>query len=142
MELSDLYSQKILEIAANIPSAPRLACPHGTARKVSRVCGSAIEVDLMVENGIVTQFGQVVSACAMGQTSAAIMASHVVGSSASELRALAQAMHAMLKAEGDAPQGKWQDLQYLMPVRDYRHRHASTLLVFDAVVAALDQAGA
>jgi NifU-like protein involved in Fe-S cluster formation len=139
MELSDLYSEKILEIAANIPPAPRLAAPQATARRVSRVCGSVIEVDLILAEGQVAAFGQHVAACALGQTSAAVVARHIVGSTPDELRLVRTQMYAMLKDGGTPPAGRWADLRYLEPVRDYRPRHASTLLVFDAVVDALDQ---
>ena len=139
MELSDLYSEKILEIAGNPPDAPRLANPDASARKVSRVCGSVIEVDIRVADGIITAYGHEVNACALGQTSAAVVASHIVGTPAREFRRLRDEMTAMLKADGAPPGGKWADLAYLEPVRDYKPRHASTLLVFDAVAEALDK---
>jgi NifU-like protein involved in Fe-S cluster formation len=139
MELSDLYSEKILEIAANQPIPGRLATPGATARRVSRVCGSTIEVDVSVQDGVITGYGHQISACALGQTSAAIVATNVVGASADELRLVRTQMHAMLKANGAPPSGRWDDLKYLQPVKDYKPRHTSTLLVFDAVVDALDQ---
>ena len=139
MELSDLYSQKILEIAANQPIPGRLAHPDAMARLVSRVCGSSIEVDISVRDGAIVGYGHKLSACALGQTSAAIVATHVVGTPVGEFRALRQQMTAMLKANGPPPAGRWADLAYLEPVRDYAPRHTSTLLVFDAVVEALDK---
>jgi NifU-like protein involved in Fe-S cluster formation len=139
MELSDLYSQRILEIAANQPIPGRLAAPDATARKVSRVCGSSIEVDVAVAGGTITGYGHKISACALGQTSAAIVATNIVGTPVAEFRALRDAMTAMLKANGAPPAGRWSDLGYLEPVRDYSPRHTSTLLVFDAVVEALDK---
>ena len=139
MELSDLYSQKILEIAANQPIPGRLAHPDAMARRVSRVCGSSIEVDISVRDGAIVGYGHKLSACALGQTSAAIVATHVVGTPVGEFRALRQQMTAMLKANGPPPAGRWADLAYLEPVRDYAPRHTSTLLVFDAVVEALDK---
>jgi NifU-like protein involved in Fe-S cluster formation len=138
MELSDLYSEKILELAANPPPAARLADPDASARRVSRICGSAIEVDVKVAGGVITAYGHDVSACALGQTSAAIVAREIVGTSTAEFRRVRDEMTAMLKANGPPPSGKWADLGYLEPVRDYRPRHASTLLVFDAVAEALD----
>ena len=139
MELSDLYSEKILTLAANIPVAPRLADPDASARRVSRVCGSVVEVDLKLEGGAVSAYGQSVSACALGQTSAAVVAANILGATPDELRLVRTQMVAMLKAGGAPPTGtRWSDLQYLEPVREYKPRHASTLLVFDAVVDALD----
>jgi NifU-like protein involved in Fe-S cluster formation len=139
MELSDLYSEKILTLAANVPAAPRLADPDASARRVSRVCGSIVEVDLKVTDGVVSAYGQSVSACALGQTSAAVVAANIVGATPDELRLVRSQMVAMLKADGAPPSGaRWSDLQFLEPVREYKPRHASTLLVFDAVVDALD----
>ena len=140
MELSDLYSQKILEIAANQPTPGRLTRPDATVRKVSRVCGSSIEVDIAVTEGVITGYGHKIAACALGQTSAAIVATNVVGTPAAEFRAVREQMIAMLKADGAPPAGsRWADLAYLEPVRDYAPRHTSTLLVFDAVAEALDK---
>jgi NifU-like protein involved in Fe-S cluster formation len=140
VELSDLYSEKILEIAGNQPIPGRLAGAHATSRRVSRVCGSIIEVDVKVEDGVITGYGHDVQACALGQTSAAIVATHVVGTPAAEFRRVRDEMTAMLKADGAPPTGdRWADLKYLEPVREYRPRHTSTLLVFDALCDALDK---
>lgn len=139
MDLSDLYSEKILQIAGNQPIPGRLQSPDASARRVSRVCGSMIEVDVEVRGGVIAGYGHDISACALGQTSAAVVATHIVGTPVEEFRALREQMLAMLKEGGSPPSGKWDDLRYLEPVRDYRPRHASTLLVFDAVVEALDK---
>ena len=139
MELSDLYSQKILDLAGNAVQPSRLAQPDASARKVSRVCGSVIEVDLVVRGGVIVEYGHDVSACALGQTSAAVVAREIVGTPVDEFRGVSAQMFAMLKEDGAAPGGKWSDLAYLEPVREYRARHMSTLLVFDAVVEALEK---
>ena len=139
MDLSDLYSQKILDLAGNAAQLPRLAKPDASARKVSRVCGSIIEVDLVVRDGVIVEYGHHVSACALGQTSAAIVARDIVGISVTEFGAVRSQMIAMLKDNGTPPTGKWDDLKYLEPVRDYPARHMSTLLVFDAVAEALEK---
>ncbi len=140
MELSDLYSQKILDLAGNAPQPGRLAEADARARKVSRVCGSVIEVDLVVRDGVIAGYGHEISACALGQTSAAVVAREIVGTPVAEFRQLRDQMHAMLKDNGAPPSGKWDDLRFLEPVREYRARHMSTLLVFDAVVEALEKA--
>ncbi|WP_092181101.1 iron-sulfur cluster assembly scaffold protein [Devosia sp. YR412] len=139
MDLSDLYSQKILDLAGNAPQPGRLAQADARARKVSRVCGSVVEVDVAVRDGVIVGYGHVVSACALGQTSAAVVAREIVGTPVGEFVALRETMVAMLKADGAPPSGKWDDLKYLEPVRDYKARHMSTLLVFDAVVEALEK---
>jgi NifU-like protein involved in Fe-S cluster formation len=137
--LDDIYNTKILELAGNIPRIGRLAEPDATARAHSRLCGSTVTVDLKMAEGRVSDFAHDVKACALGQASSSIMARNVVGSTAAELRDIRQAMHRMLKENGAPPGGRWEELKYLEPVRDYRARHASTLLTFDAVVDAVDQ---
>jgi NifU-like protein involved in Fe-S cluster formation len=139
VNLHDLYSERILELAANIPHTRRLEAPHASASAHSKLCGSKIAVDLEMDGDIVTAYGQDVKACLLGQSSASIMGRHIVGSSAAELRQIARDMRRMLKEGGEPPAGKWGDLAILEPVRDYKARHASTLLVFDAVEDALGQ---
>jgi NifU-like protein involved in Fe-S cluster formation len=137
--LDDVYNRRILELAGNIPRLGRLAQPDASATAYSKLCGSKITVDLVMNGDVVADFAHDVKACALGQASSSVMAAHIVGSTASELRALSQSMRAMLKDNGPAPGGKWADLEVLTPVRDYKARHASTLLTFDAVLSALDQ---
>ncbi|RAI42018.1 iron-sulfur cluster assembly scaffold protein [Rhodoplanes roseus] len=137
--LNDVYNRRILELAGNIPRLGRLDAPDASATAHSRLCGSTVTVDLKVDGDRVVDFGHVVKACALGQASSSIMASHVVGATAGELRELREAVRKMLKDNGPAPDGRWADIAVLEPVRDFKARHASTLLTFDAVVSALDQ---
>ncbi len=137
--INDVYNKKILGLAADIPHLGRLAHPDATAVAHSKLCGSKVTVDLNMKDGLVTDFAHDVKACALGQASSSIMARHVIGATAPELRALRDQMYKMLKEEGAAPSGKWAELEALTPVRDYKARHASTLLTFDAVVDAVDQ---
>jgi NifU-like protein involved in Fe-S cluster formation len=135
----DIYSQRILELAAGMPRTARLAAPEATATAHSKLCGSTVTIDLAMEGDVVTDYGQSVKACLLGQSSASVMGREVVGSTAAELREVARAMRKMLKEGGPPPDGKWGDLAVLEPVRDYKARHASTLLVFDAVEDAIAQ---
>ena len=137
--LNDIYNKKILGLAADIPRLQRLPSPDATAVAHSRLCGSKVTVDLKMADGVVTDFGHEVKACALGQASSSIMARHVIGSTADELRALRDQMYKMLKEEGPPPTGRWADCEALLPVRDFKARHASTLLTFDAVVDAVNQ---
>ena len=137
--LNEIYNKRILELAADIPRLGRLPRPDASATAHSKLCGSTVTVDLAVEGDVVTDFAHDVKACALGQASSSIMARHVVGSTADELRAVRAAMRRMLKEGGEAPSGKWEDLRVLEPVREFKARHASTLLTFDAVVEALDR---
>jgi NifU-like protein involved in Fe-S cluster formation len=137
--LDDIYNSKILELAGNIPRIGRLDAPDATARAHSRLCGSTVTVDLKMTDGKVSDFAHDVKACALGQASSSIMARNVIGSTPDELRDLRETMRKMLKENGAPPDGRWSDLKYLEPVRDYRARHASTMLTFDAVVDAVNQ---
>lgn len=137
--LDDVYNRRILELAADIPRLGRLSKADGSATAHSKLCGSTVTVDLVMEGDTVTDFAHDVKACALGQASSSIMARHVVGSKAGELREIRGQMQKMLKESGKPPQGKWSDLAVLEPVRDYRARHASTMLTFDAVVAAIGE---
>lgn len=137
--IDEIYNRRILELAANIPRLGRLSNPQATAVAHSKLCGSKVTVDVAMENGRVSDFGQDVKACALGQASSSIMARHVIGQTPQELRALKEAMYKMLKEQGAPPVGEWADCEALIPVRDYKARHASTLLTFDAVVDAVNQ---
>jgi NifU-like protein involved in Fe-S cluster formation len=137
--INDVYNKKILGLAADIPRLGRLPNPDATAVAHSRLCGSKVTVDVKLKDGVVTDFAHDVKACALGQASSSLMARHVVGATVGELRDLRDQMHHMLKDEGPPPTGRWADCEVLLPVRDFKARHASTLLTFDAVVDAVNQ---
>jgi NifU-like protein involved in Fe-S cluster formation len=138
--LNEIYNKRILELAADIPRLGRLVGPDGSATAHSKLCGSTVTVELKLDGDVVTDFAHEVKACALGQAAASIMARNIVGSRAEELREVRQAMRRMLKENGPPPEGRWAELRVLEPVRDFRARHASTLLTFDAVADALDEA--
>jgi NifU-like protein involved in Fe-S cluster formation len=140
--LDDIYNQRILALAADIPRLGRLNGPDATAAAHSKLCGSKVVIDLKVEGDEIVDFAHDVKACALGQASSSVMARHVVGAHADEMRALRETMRKMLKENGPPPDGRWAELAALEPVRDYKARHASTMLTFDAVVEALDQIAA
>ncbi len=137
--LNEVYNSQILELAGNIPRLGRLSAPDASATAHSKLCGSTVTVDLKMDGDAVTDFAHDVKACALGQASSSIMARHVIGAKPAELRELRETVRKMLKENGPPPSGKWADIAVLEPVRDYKARHASTLLTFDAVVSALDQ---
>lgn len=137
--IDDVYNAKILGFAGNIGRLGRLSDPDATAKAHSKLCGSTVVVDLKMRDGVVTDFAHDVKACALGQASSSIMAQNVVGASAQELREVRETMLKMLKENGPPPGGRFADLRYLEPVRDYKARHASTMLTFEAVVDAIAQ---
>ena len=137
--LNEVYNKRILELAGNIPRLGRLPVPGASATAHSKLCGSTVTVDLQMDGDTVTEFAHEVKACALGQASSSIMARNVIGAKAPELRQLRDTVRKMLKENGSPPGGKWADIAVLEPVRDYKARHASTMLTFDAVVSAIDQ---
>jgi len=137
--INEIYNKRILELAADIPRQGRLTHPDASATAHSKLCGSTVTVDLCVDEGAVVDFAHEVKACALGQASSSVMARHVIGATPEELRKVRDQMRSMLKENGPPPSGPWADLAVLEPVRDYKARHASTLLTFDAVVKALDE---
>ena len=140
--LNDVYNRRILELAGTIPRIGRLEAPDASATAHSKLCGSTVTVDLKMDGDRVTDFAHEVKACALGQASSSIMARNVIGAKADDLRGLRETVRRMLKENGAPPAGKWADIAVLEPVRDYKARHASTLLTFDAVVNAIDQIAA
>jgi len=138
--IDELYSAKVLTLAANLPHLGRLPDAQGSAEKISKLCGSRIVVDVALEDGVVARFAQDVKACALGQAAAAVLGAHVLGATLSEIELARDQFRAMLKAGGPPPDGRFSDLSMLAPVKDYPARHASTLLAFEAATDAVRQA--
>ena len=138
-DLNDIYSSRLLDLAADIPHATPVKDPDASASAHSKLCGSTVRVELKLHGDEISDYGQVVKACLLGQASAAIVGREIIGTSIGEFRSVAAQMRAMLKENGAAPEGRWSDLALLEPVRDYKARHASTLLVFDAIERAIDE---
>ncbi|RLL76676.1 iron-sulfur cluster assembly scaffold protein [Ochrobactrum soli] len=137
--IDDIYNKRILEFAGNMERIGRLAEPDAVATMHSKLCGSTVTVYLKMANGVVTDFAHEVKACALGQASSSVLARNIIGATAEELKAVRDAMYAMLKENAPAPEGRFEDLKYFEPVREYKARHASTLLTFDAVVDCIRQ---
>ena len=139
-DLINLYSGRILALAAEMPRTERLADPHATVKKRSPLCGSTIAVDVILQDGKISEYGQDVKACALGQAAASVVGAHVVGLSRAEIEAARDALRDMLKNDGPAPAAPFEDLEVLRPARDYKNRHASIMLALEATLEAIDQA--
>ena len=137
--LNDIYNARILELAGNIPRQGRLPAPDATAKAHSKLCGSTVVVDLKMKDGRVVDFAHDVKACALGQAASSLMAHHVIGLTTADLRALHAAVEGMLKRNEPPPADRFAAFAVLEPVRDYKARHASTLLTFQATVEAASQ---
>ncbi|MBE0413843.1 iron-sulfur cluster assembly scaffold protein [Yoonia sp.] len=136
-DMIKLYSNRILALAADMPRTARLARPTATAKKRAPLCGSTVTVDIVLTDGIITDYGQDVKACALGQAAAAVVGAHVVGLAPDQVRQGRDQLFAMLKNDGPAPDAPFDDLLVLQPAKDYKNRHASILLAFDATLDAL-----
>jgi len=141
-DLIKLYSARILALTADIPHLGRLEAPQASVRKRSPLCGSTVTVDLDMEGGRVSRFGQEVKACALGQAAASVLGSAVIGRTTQELERAATQLEAMLKAEGPVPDSPFEGFEALIPARDYKNRHTSILLAVQATAEAARQAEA
>ncbi|HSF96308.1 MAG TPA: iron-sulfur cluster assembly scaffold protein [Thermohalobaculum sp.] len=139
-DLMKLYSQRILALAAGIPHVGRLENPQGSAMKRSPLCGSTVTVDVNVEDGRIKDFAQDVKACALGQSSASVLGAHAIGRTRAEIEAARDQLKAMIKEDGPVPDAPFEELEVLLPARDYKNRHASILLAWEATLAAMDAA--
>jgi len=139
-DLIKLYSQRILALAADIPHAERLPDAQVSAKKRSPLCGSTVTVDLKLTDGRISDFGQDVKACALGQAAAAILGTHAIGCTREDIARARDQLYAMLKSGGPVPDAPFDALEVLLPARDYKNRHASIMLSLDATLEAFDQA--
>ena len=139
-DLKKLYAGRILELAADIPCAERLDAPDATVKKRSPLCGSTVTVDVVVENGVLTDFGQDVKACALGQAAASVLGAVAVGRSLFEIETARDQLKAMLTQNGAVPEAPFADYAALEPARDFRNRHASILLAIEATAEAMSEA--
>jgi NifU-like protein involved in Fe-S cluster formation len=138
-DLINLYSERILALATNVPHVDRLQNPDASARKRSPLCGSTVTVDIVVENDKIAAYAQDVKACALGQAAAAVVGQSIIGRTQSEVQRARDELNAMLKQDGPTPTAPFQDLEVLLPAKDFKNRHASILLSLDATLAAFDE---
>ena len=141
-DLMKLYSKRILALAAGIPHAGRLDAPEGTAMKRSPLCGSTVTVDVAMQEGRIARFAQDVKACALGQASATVLGARAIGRTRAEIAAGRDQLRALIKEDGPTPEAPFEELEALRPARDYKNRHASILLAWEAALAAIDAAAA
>lgn len=141
-DMIKLYSGRILALAADLPHTTRLVAPDGTAKKRSPLCGSTVTVDVVLNDGKVSDYAQDVKACALGQAAASVIGSSVIGQTPETIARGRDQLTAMLKADGPVPTAPFEGLEVLEPAKDYKNRHASILLAFDATLAAIDAAKA
>lgn len=139
-DLVKLYSGRILAMAADIPHLGRLDAPMATARRRSPLCGSTVSVDIMVRDGVISDLAQDVKACALGQAAASVLGAHAIGCGKDVIERARDQLHAMLTSDGPVPEPPFQDLEVLLPAREFRNRHASIMLAFEATADALAQA--
>ena len=138
-QLESLYNDRLLALAGDIPLTERLEAPQATVKLTSPICGSRITVDLDLEDGKVARFGQTVRACTLGQAAASVMARHVLGAAPQDLRRQREIMRKLLKEGAEPGAEAWEEIALFSPAKDFKSRHGSVLLAFDAVAKALDE---
>jgi len=139
--IDELYSARILKLAANLPHAGRLPAPDGTGERVAKLCGSKATVDVMLDaDGRIAAFAQDIKACALGQAAAGVLGESILGATLAEIEAARDATLAMLKSGGEGPDGRFEGLRALKQVADYPARHASTLVAIEATLEAVHAA--
>jgi NifU-like protein involved in Fe-S cluster formation len=141
-DLMKLYSQRILALAADMPRTERLVNPTATAKKRAPLCGSTVTVDVVLSDGIISEYGQDVKACALGQAAASVVGSAIVGLTPSDVQSARDQMMTMLKDGGPVPVAPFDGLEVLRPASEYKNRHASIMLAFDATLDAIASAQA
>ncbi len=137
-DMIKLYSSRILELTTNMPRTERLESPTATAKKRSPLCGSTVTVDIILKDGVIADYGQEVKACALGQAAAAVIGAQIVGLTRAQVQQGRDELYAMLKEDGPVPKEPFNELEVLYPAKDYKNRHASILLTFDATLDALE----
>ncbi len=138
-DLIKLYSERILALATELPAPARLEAPDGSVKKRSPLCGSAVTVEVKVQDGKICDFAQEVKACALGQAAASVVGKSAIGCDISDIQTARDALHDMLKAGAPAPSGAFEGLEALVPARDFKNRHASIMLSIDATLEAMKQ---
>jgi NifU-like protein involved in Fe-S cluster formation len=138
--IDELYSARILSLAANLPHSGRLPEPQGTGERVAKLCGSKAIVDVVLDQDRVAAFAQDVKACALGQAAAGVLGEVVIGATTAEVEAARDAMLAMLKSGGEGPTGRFEGLRALKLVAGYPARHASTMVAIEATLDAIREA--
>lgn len=139
-DLIKLYSGRILELAADIPLTERLEAPQATIKKRSPLCGSTVTVDLSMRDGQISEFGQDVKACALGQAAASVVGENIIGRTRAEVETARDQLNAMLKSGGPVPDAPFDGLKVLLPARDFKNRHASIMLALEATADAMQEA--
>ena len=138
-ELIKLYSSRILALATELSAPSRLKKPDATAKKRSPLCGSAVTVDITIENGKIADFAQDVKACALGQAAASVLGKAALGRSLNELLKTREALQKMLEFDGPAPKAPFDEMEVLRPAKDFKNRHASIMLSIEAVIEAMQK---
>lgn len=138
--IDELYSREILRRTTQLKHVGHLDAPDGQADRVSKLCGSSIHVEVRMDGDQIADFAQQVEACALGQASAAILSQAVIGASEDEIRAGRDSLRALLNGETAEIPARFSDLRLLESVKDFPARHTSTLLVWEATLAALGAA--
>ena len=138
-DLIDLYSKRILALAANIALTERLDNPQSTVKKRYPMCGSMVTVDICISENKVVDYGHEVKACALGQAAASVISKSIIGSDVDRILTAREELIKMLTKDGSTPNKPFEELEVLQPAKDFKNRHSSILLTFDAIADAINE---
>lgn len=130
--LMRVYNQELIALSSQAETPHHLDQPSARASAVSVICGSEVMVELGIENDRVTRFGYAVDACALTKSVVAVMKRAILGKTRGDIFQAGESLRAMLDG-GAVPIGDWSNLKILSPVVDYKARHDSIMLPFEAV---------
>ena len=139
-KITKLYSERVLNLATNIPHKGKLENYDACALERSPLCGSVVKVELKINGGKISAFAQDIKACALGQASAAIVGKNILGKSYSEIEKARDQLRNMLKTGANPPEEPFQELEVLIPAKQHKNRHASIMLVLEATLVAFRKA--
>ncbi len=135
-----LYSRDILRLAVSIPHQERLPNPDATAQKRSKTCGSQVTVDVVIsQKQRLEKLGIEISACAVGQASAAILAEGALGKTLAEIEDARSKLSEYLAGSRSSP-GDWNNIDLLAVTKEYSGRHSAILLSYDTLINAFENA--
>jgi NifU-like protein involved in Fe-S cluster formation len=142
VDLMKLYSAQILQLTTELSRVGRLDSPSHSAKRRAPLCGSSVTVDLLVEDGVISNYAHNVKACALGQAAASVVAKNIVGRSTTQVVATRNALSKLLVEDGPVPEPPFEGLEVLRAAKDYKNRHASIMLTLDAACDALSGSSA
>ncbi len=142
VDLRELYQEVILDHNKRPRNRGRIENATGHAEGYNPLCGDAVSLTLLTENGLVKEIAFDGQGCAISTASASLMTEAVKGKSIEDAEALFRDFQAMVTAAGGS-EGRQEmgDLEVFAGVREYPVRIKCATLPWHALHAALKGQG-